>query len=63
MNDLNTCDKCGDSFDTFSLTWIDTEDFKPLKEDKFSKYKHNKAIKKGISALCEDCYFKECCLK
>ena len=41
--------------------WIYTEDFEPLKEDKFSLKKYKEALKKNYSALCDDCYIDECC--
>ena len=63
MIDLNTCDKCEVKMDTNDLVWIDSEDFKPLPTDKFHLGKYKRAIKKEYSALCEDCYKKECCLK
>ncbi len=63
MVDYNTCDKCKLKENTLDLIWIETEDFRPLPQDKFSSYKHNQAVKKGYAALCSPCYKEECCLK
>jgi len=60
--EMNVCDKCGEIHDTDCLSWIDAEDFKPLEKDKFNPIKYQEAIEIfGFSALCEDCYKKECC--
>ena len=59
--ELNICDKCDVIESTYDLAWIDSEDFEPLDTDTFNKTKFLKAIKKGYSALCEDCYNNECC--
>lgn len=62
MTNINICDKCKTKEDSLSLIWIDTEDFKPLKKDKFNFMKHQTAIEIfGFSALCYDCYKMECC--
>ena len=58
---MNTCDKCKIKEESLNLIWIDSEDFEPLKTDKFNGQKYKKAIEKGYSALCVDCYKKECC--
>lgn len=59
--EMNTCDKCNKIHDTECLIWIDSEDFEPLEEDNFNEEKYKKALKKNHSALCEECYKKECC--
>ena len=59
-NDLNNCDKCGIWESTYTLIWIDAEDFEPLTKDNFDETKYKNALKK-YSALCVDCYKKECC--
>lgn len=60
-DDKNTCDKCNKVEWSKNLNWIDAEDFKPLKEDKFNKKQYREALKKGYSALCDTCYYDECC--
>ena len=62
MIEYNTCDKCGIKENTFTLVWIDSEDFEPSHLDNFSLVKYKIAIKK-YSALCGLCYIEECCLK
>lgn len=57
----NTCDKCGKVEWSKDLVWIDAEDFEPLKEDKFNRKQYMEALKKNYSALCDDCYYDECC--
>ena len=61
MKDCSTCDKCECIEESIRLSWIDCEDFEPLAKDKFSQKKYQNALKKGYSALCEDCYKEECC--
>jgi len=61
MEEINKCDKCGEKDLSKNLVWIDAEDFNPLKKDGFNKEKYENALSFGFSALCEDCYFSECC--
>ncbi len=62
MIELNNCDYCEVKEDTLKLIWIDSEDFKPLDKDNFNCVKHEECINIfGYSALCFDCYIKNCC--
>ena len=58
----NFCDKCKVDSGTEVLIWIDTESFEPKKSDNFNSIKHQEAIELlGYVALCEPCYYQECC--
>ena len=54
------CDKCNIGLEEKEGIWITSEDFKPLKNDKFDKNKFTNAVKK-FDCLCELCYKEECC--
>ncbi len=58
-DELNTCDKCGVEKSTYTLVWIDAEDFVPKMEDEYNQKKCLEAIKKKYSALCLECYFED----
>ena len=59
---LNNCDCCLMEDSSECLIWIDSEDFKPLKKDNFNSIKHQECIEIFCySALCYDCYLKNCC--
>jgi len=63
MENKNTCNKCLEEEDSTDLIWIDSEDFKPFKNDNWDSTKHQNATEiLNYSALCEDCYKMECCL-
>ena len=49
--DTNTCDMCGNVFDTDALVWITSEDFTPKQGENVPKYAY-----KLYDALCENCY-------
>ncbi len=60
----NTCDKCNTEDNTNDLIWIDSDDFKPFKNDNWDSTKHQNATEiLSYSALCFNCYKEECCIK
>jgi hypothetical protein len=62
MVEYNFCDKCKCKEESEKLIWIDCEDFEPKETDRFNSIKHQEAVEIfGFSALCEDCYLRECC--